>query len=148
MEIQEGRTFLQTCLKNKLTVCKKMLQEENGPIYIFTDSIKLVKILLKDLFEKYSPILIDCGYIETFYLFTKIKRIITSDSTLSVGGVLLNKKAKQIVIPNYLIDINTYKVIKHFSSKFSDKYNNIIKEDNQKYIMQKSDIFKLKKYIN
>ena len=122
--------------------CQKMLLEENGPVYVFSDSINLAKCLLKEL---PNCIFIDIGYIETFYLLTKIKRLIISDSTLSIGAALLNKKAKQIVLPDYYIDVTTLKVNKNF---FHDVYSNIIRETNQKYIMQKSDILQIKKYCN
>ena len=124
--------------------CKKMLQEENGPIYVFSDSMNVAKYLLQELFDKYSAILIDSNYIETFYLFTKFKRLIISESSISLGAALLNKKGKQIIVPNYYIDVITYKIKKHF---LHDKYPNIIKEDNQKYIMQLQDLIKLKKIL-
>ena len=93
--------------------CKKMLQEKPGPIYIFSDSHYLVKCILKELKE---AIYVNIGYIETFYLLTKFKRLIISESTLSIGAALLNKSAKQIVVPNYYIDVTTLSIKKHFFS--------------------------------
>jgi hypothetical protein len=118
--------------------CQKMLLEKNGPVYVFSDSIDIAKKFLKDLPD--NTIYLDIGYIETFYLLTKIKRLIISDSTLSIAAALLNKKAKQIVIPNYYIDVTTLKIKTHF---LHDEYPNIIKENNQKYIMQKSDLLQI-----
>ena len=71
---------------------------------------------------------------------TKIKRLIISDSTLSICAALLNKKAKQIVVPNYFIDEKSLKIKKQF---IHDGYPNIIKENNQKYIMKNSDLLEL-----
>jgi len=121
--------------------CKQMLQEKTGPIYIFSDSIDLAKYLLKEL-PSNLIIYPNIDYIETFYLFTKFKRMIISDSTLSICAALLNKKASKIIIPYY--------INKHFNfySMLYNDHTNIIKEDNEKYVMQKSDIVKLKKYVN
>jgi len=119
--------------------CQKMLLNENGPVYVFSDSINLAKCLLKEI---PNCIFIDIGYIETFYLLTKIKRLIISDSTLSISAALLNKKAKQIILPNYYIDVTTLKIKTHI---LHDGYSNIIKENNQKYIMQKTDILQISK---
>jgi hypothetical protein len=64
----------------------------NIPIYLFTDSTKIVELcILPKLIELgYNPIIPNLDFPEVFYLFTKFKHLIISDSTIAVGALWLS----------------------------------------------------------
>jgi hypothetical protein len=102
------------------------LRKQNEPVYIFSDSPKEAKCLLGD----YT--FVNEGTNETFYCFWKAKRVILSESTLSIAAVLLGSKKKDLVVPNFLITppdaSQPYKLVK--SPYFSHG------ETNEDYILK------------
>jgi hypothetical protein len=86
----------------------KMLKEKFGKVYIFTDSVELTKCLFKkenkENKEKDDFIYVDEGSYETYYCFTKCKRLIISESTISIAAVWLNyNKDLKVIAPNFAI---------------------------------------------
>jgi hypothetical protein len=106
-----------------------LLEKKNGPVYIFSDEPDLAKCLLSNEFEYPRE---DVN--ETFYCFRNAKRVIISESTLSIAAVLLGSKKKDFVFPNFLYLPPSYKLVK---SPYFDGG-----ESNEKYIMKTLEDYK------
>lgn len=92
-----------------INYCNTMLSEKSGPVYIFTDSEELVKrIILPHL---PNAIITDEPYQHVFFLLTKFRRQIISDSTLSAVSGHFNNYKHKIIAPYYfanpLLDYTT-----------------------------------------
>ena len=98
-----------------------LLEKKNGPVYIFSDEPAVAKCLLGDEFEYPNE-----DISKTFYCFHKAKRVIISDSTLSIAAVLLGSKKKDFVAPAYIYYDNKLMKSPYFSHG----------ESNQKYLMK------------
>lgn len=98
------------------------LRKRNEPVYIFTDEVPLAKCLLGD----YT--FVDEGANETFYCFQNARRVIISESTLTIAAVLLGSKKKDLVVPNFLNMPPDYKLVS--SPYFSEG------ESNKKYLLR------------
>lgn len=112
----------------------KMLQEKEGPVYIFSDSKDFAECLLKPYLPNSK--IVEEDFVETFYLFTKFKRAVISESTLSVSAFYMNFKNPQVVVSGYRVDFNpkgksTYKLVKAVS--VDDE--TFILDKNKDYIM-------------
>jgi hypothetical protein len=127
----------------------KLIKEKNGNIYIFTDSPHIAKCFFKNKIK--NLIYINADVYEAFYCFTHCKRLIISESTLSIAAIYLNiNKDLQAIVPNFSYDINQNIINTPF------KYpSNIILENNKSYILNDiKDYYKITKecsnvkYIN
>jgi|688.fasta_scaffold357551_2 hypothetical protein len=112
------------------------LRKKDEPVYILSDDLEMAERMLPGY--EYP----DLNVNETFYCFQNARRVILSESTLSISAVLLGIKKKDLVIPNFLLMPNDegkpFKLIK--SPYFSDG------ESSRKYIMTElKDFEKLKK---
>jgi hypothetical protein len=108
------------------------LRMNDEPVYIFSDSTKIAKCLLGADYEY-----IDEGVNETFYCFQNARRVIISESTLSISAVLLGSKKKDFIFPDFLYmpkEDGTYKLIK--SPYFKDG------ETQKKYLLQTLEEYK------
>ena len=74
------------------------LRKNDEPVYIFSDQPKLAKCLLTGGYT-----FVDEGANETFYCFQNARRVIISESTLTIAAVLLGSKKKDLVVPNFLM---------------------------------------------
>jgi len=81
----------------------KMLKEEdniNRKVYIFSDSIEMTKCLFKSEMNNY--IYTDEGSYESFYCFTKCRRLIISESTISIAATYLNyNEDLKVIAPGF-----------------------------------------------
>lgn len=112
----------------------KMLEKKKGPVYIFSDSIEFAECLLKPYLPNCQIVRED--FVETFYLFTKFKRAIISESTLSVAAFYMNFKNPEVIAPAYKVDFDpkgksTYKLVK--ADSVDDE--TFILDNNKDYIM-------------
>ena len=99
------------------------LRMNDEPVYIFSDSPKLAKCLLQGDYEY-----VDEGVNETFYCFQNARRVIISESTLTISAVLLGSKKKDLIVPNFLNMPPDYKLVP--SPYFSEG------ESNKKYLLR------------
>jgi len=75
----------------------------NIPIYIFSDSIDIVKCLFKNKIN--NVIYTNEGTYETFFCLTHCKNMIISDSSMSYSAIDLNyEKDLKVISPNFYID--------------------------------------------
>ena len=93
-----------------------MLKEKEGPVYIFSDSNDFAECLIKPYLPNAK--IVEEDFVETFYLLTKFKRAIISESTLSISAFYMNFKNPQVIISAYRIDFDpkgksTYKLVKN-----------------------------------
>lgn len=79
--------------------CNRFLKEKSGPIYIFTDSESIVKKTILPLLP--NAIIADEPYQHVFYLLTKFRRQIISDSTLSASAGYFNNYKHVIIAPYF-----------------------------------------------
>jgi len=111
---------------------KKLNLTENTPIYIFTDS----PIIVAETILPYLKNAKICPehYTKVFFLLTKIKQQIISESTLSICAgyfaQILSEDKFKIIAPNYYINVNTLTIQPNLFH--NDGY--FIEENNQKYI--------------
>jgi len=100
------------------------LRKKDEPVYIFSDDLVLAEKLLPGY--EYPDLTVN----ETYYCFQNARRVIISESSLTISAVLLSKKKKDLVVPNFFLEPNfsgkNFKLIK--SPYFSDG------ESNKKYI--------------
>jgi hypothetical protein len=101
------------------------LRKKNEPVYILSDDLELAERILPGY--QYP----DLNVNETFYCFWKARRVILSESTLSISAVLLGKK-KTVIVPNFLLMPNEEK--KPFQLQESPYFSN--GESQKKYIMK------------
>ena len=104
----------------------KKLRTKDEPVYILSDDLEFAERLLPG-FE--YP---DLNVNETFYCFWKARRVILSESTLSISAVLLGKKKKDLIFPNFLLMPNEDK--KPFQLQESPYFSE--GESNKVYIMK------------
>jgi hypothetical protein len=108
----------------------KMLKEKKGAIYIMSDSIKVAECLLKNKLP--NLIFINEGSAETFYLMTHCRRLIISESSMTVAAVYLNNNKPQVIVPNFLIDVHdNHKIIKN--TYYSDEIVSFVND--KKYLL-------------
>ena len=108
------------------------IRKKDEPVYILSDSLEMAERMLPGY--EYP----DLNVNETFYCFQNAKKVILSESSLSISAVLLSKKKKELVVPNFLLmpneeDQKKSKLVK--SPYFSDG------ESSRKYIMTKLEDF-------
>lgn len=102
------------------------LRKKDEPVYIFSDQPKLAKCLLGN----YT--FVDEGANETFYCFQNARRVILSESTLTIAAVLLGSKKKDLIAPNFLMrPMNQGEQPKLIPSPYFSGG-----ESNQKYILK------------
>ena len=99
------------------------LRKKDEPVYIFSDEPLLAKCLLS---AEYT--FVHEGVNETFYCFQNARRVILSESTLTIAAVLLGSKKKDLVVPNFLYMPPEHKLIP--SPYFSEG------ESNKKYLLR------------
>jgi hypothetical protein len=110
----------------------KLLNERQGNIYIFSDSPDIVKCLFKNKID--NLIYSNEDVYETFYCFIKCKRLIISESTLSIAAIFLNYNKDLIAIaPNFSFKSNIHSKIIKTPYKYP---SNVILENNQSYILK------------
>jgi hypothetical protein len=86
---------------------QKMLAEKEGPVYLASDSMdKAIKLL------GFPVIPIDEDAMSTFYLLTKFRRLILSDSTFGIVATYLNFEDHQAIIPEYYVRHSDRKLVK------------------------------------
>ena len=74
----------------------RFLREKKSNVYIFTDSFDMVKCLFKNKISNIENIIYtNADVYETLYCFIHCKRLIISESTLSISGIYLNKLLNQ-----------------------------------------------------
>jgi hypothetical protein len=83
--------------------CMKFLENKKGPVYLVSDSPEVAECLLKSI-PNLITVREDAN--ETFFLMTKFKRIIISESTMSISAGYMNKNA----------DIVSYKYYRHLTT--------------------------------
>jgi hypothetical protein len=93
------------------------IRKNNEPVYVFSDEPELAKCLLGD-YEYVNE-----GANETFYCFQNAKKVIISESTLTIAAVLTGTKKKELVVPNFLYMPPDYRLIEspYFSEGESEK---------------------------
>jgi hypothetical protein len=78
----------------------KMLKEKEGKVYIFSDSVEMTKCL----FKSDNFIYTNEGSYESFYCFTKCRRLIISESTISIAATYLNyNEDLKVIAPGFAI---------------------------------------------
>jgi len=82
---------------------QKLLDEKKGPVYIFSDSVEFSKCLL--LPEMPDAIIAKEKAEETFFLFTKFKRAVLSESTFGLAAGYMHGLKHQFVIPSYRLKL-------------------------------------------
>lgn len=97
----------------------KMLEKKNGPVYIFSDSVDFAECLIKPSLPNAN--IVNEDFVEIFYLFTKFKRAIISESTLSISAFYMNFKNPHVIAPAYRVDFDpkgksTFKLVKTISA--------------------------------
>lgn len=118
----------------------KMLKKKEGPVYIFSDSVDFAECLLKPYLPNSE--IVNEDFVETFYLLTKFKRAVISESTLSISAFYMNFKNPEVVAPYYKIDFDpkgksTYKLVKTLAvdsqTFILDKHKEYIMESKKDY---------------
>lgn len=136
INIKYGEQFLVMNPKYFIDNVNK-LTKINRPVYLFSDSPKLAKCALSPYFE--TIYVVNEDWVETFYLFTKFKRLVLSESTLAICAVNINKNNPVAIIPDYqfvkgkLTNVN-------WGNKF-------IYETNRKYKLKPSEYSELSKCV-
>lgn len=107
---------------------RTFLEQKKGPVYVFTDSphIQLDIPRAHYVDEKTS---------ETFFLLTKFKRAVISDSTLSIAAGYMNFLKHAFVIPMYHIRVSDGAIV---PSRFVDDEHFDLVQDTS-YILAKKD---------
>lgn len=114
------------------------LRKKDEPVYILSDDLELAECILPGY--QYPDLTVN----ETFYCFQNARRVILSESTLSISAVLLSIKKKDLVIPNFLFMPNEERPFKLIPSPYFSGG-----ESNKKYLMTDlKDFEKLKKCKN
>jgi hypothetical protein len=83
----------------------RMLEKQEGPVYLVSDSPALAKKLIPD------ATFLDLSWMETFYLITKFKRSVLSESTFGVAATSLNFGEHETVFPEYHVQIKSSKLV-------------------------------------
>jgi hypothetical protein len=107
---------------------RKFLEEKKGPVYVFTDS---PHIQLDIPGAQY----VDEKTTETFFLLTKFKRAIISDSTLSIAAGYMNFLKHKFVVPAYRVQFDKGSIV---PSRFVDSDHFELVQDTS-YILAKKD---------
>jgi len=94
---------------------QRLLAEKKGPVYIFSDSPEFAECLLKP--ELPDAQIVDEDFPETFFLLTKFKRAIVSESTLALAAGYMNFLKHQIIIPSYRLQVKRGGIV---DSKYVD----------------------------
>jgi hypothetical protein len=76
---------------------QELLNEKDGPIYVFADSPKFAECFLGNLDWKFA----NEDFPETFFLLTKFKRSVISESTFSIAAHYMNFLKHDCIIPSY-----------------------------------------------
>ena len=84
---------------------ERMLAKHQGPVYLVSDSLKIAHELLPD------AIPLDLSWMETFYLLTKFKRQVLSESTFGIAATSLNFTEHETVFPAFITDVKTMKLV-------------------------------------
>jgi hypothetical protein len=97
-------------LSNKYLVMKpeyfkKHIKSFNGPVYMVSDSPKIAKTLIPE------AEILDTDWVETFYLMTKFRNAVLSESTFGVVASYLNQENHKFIFPAYHVEISTGKLI-------------------------------------
>jgi len=82
---------------------RKLLAEKKGPVYIFSDSPTFAECLLRP--ELPQAILINEKCQDTFFLLTKFKRAVLSESTLGLAAGYMHFLKHQYIIPSYRVKV-------------------------------------------
>ena len=89
---------------------QKLLAARKGPVYIFSDSPEFADCLLKPALP--DAILVDEKSAETFFLLTKFKRAVLSESTLGLAAGYMHFLKHQYVIPAYRLKLSNGTIYK------------------------------------
>jgi hypothetical protein len=108
------------------------LRKKDEPVYILSDDLVLAEKILPGY--EYPDLTVN----ETFYCFQNARRVILSESSLSIAAVLLSKKKKDLVVPNFLIMHYEDKSSKLISSPYFSEG-----ESNKKYIMKTMEDYQI-----
>lgn len=84
---------------------KKHIKNFKGPIYMVSDSPQIAKKLIPE------AQIIHIDWVETFYLMTKFKNAILSESTFGVVASYLNQEQHNFIFPAYHVEISSGKLI-------------------------------------
>jgi len=76
---------------------QELLNEKDGPIYVFADSPKFAECFLGNLDWKF----VNEDFPESFFLLTKFKRSVISESTFSIAAHYMNFLKNECIIPSY-----------------------------------------------
>lgn len=114
----------------------RRLRKKDEPVYILSDDLEFAERIFPG-FE--YP---DLNVNETFYCFWKARRVILSESTLSISAVLLGAKKKDLVVPNFLLMPNEEGPYKLQESPYFSEG-----ESNKIYIMKTLEDYNLVKSI-
>jgi hypothetical protein len=85
-----------------------LLSEKKGPVYIFSDSPEFAECLIKPSLP--DAIIVDEKFVETFFLLTKFKRAVLSESTLGLAAGYMNFLKHQFIIPKYRVHLSNGKI--------------------------------------
>lgn len=99
-----------------------------GPVYLVSDSPELASKLLPD------AILIREDWVDTFYLMTKFKKMILSESTIGIVATYLNTTKPHVILPEFHVATTSGKLVKKnwgsiFEYETNRKYRAITKTD-------------------
>lgn len=127
---RKGRPAMYLLLNKKFyeDYARKFLEEKKGPVYVFTDS---PHIQLDIPGAQY----VDEKTTETFFLLTKFKRAIISDSTLSIAAGYMNFLKHEFVVPAYRVQFDKGSIV---PSRFVDSDHFELVQDTS-YILAKKD---------
>jgi hypothetical protein len=100
-QIKDGKkeTYLLMSPKYYIDKTQEFLSEKNGPVYLFTDSIKFAECFLKPGLTE--AIIVEEDFPESFFLLTKFKRAVISESTFSIAAHYMNFLKHEFIIPSY-----------------------------------------------
>lgn len=109
----------------------QFLHKKKGPVYLLSDSPNIAQQLLP------FATLVDLDWVSTFYLMTKCKRGIFSESTFGIAAAFLNHEEPTIIYPAYY-KISSFKkkpgiVERNLGAVFTYEYN-------RRYIASPSDL--------
>lgn len=98
-QIREGKreTYLLMSPEYYIEKTQELLGEKDGPVYVFADSPKFAECFLGNL----NWIFVQEDFPESFFLLTKFKRSIISESTFSIAAHYMNFLKHECIIPSY-----------------------------------------------
>jgi hypothetical protein len=106
---------------------QEFLEEKKGPVYVFADSPKFAECFLGDTEYEF----VNEDFPESFFLLTKFKRSVISESTFSIAAHYMNFLKHDCIIPSYRLTPSKGNLVE---SPYVDSSFRL--EDDKKYKLQ------------